>query len=91
MPILRWLGFRLVWSLPLIEIEPPVGVSKPAIMRSTVVLPQPDGPRKETNSPLLIVMLKPWTTVTGPNDFWMLLRVRKVMEIYPQTGRGAVF
>ena len=30
---------------------PAVGSSKPATMRSTVVLPQPDGPRKETNSP----------------------------------------
>ena len=30
---------------------PDVGSSKPATMRSTVVLPQPDGPRKETNSP----------------------------------------
>ena len=30
---------------------PEVGVSKPAIMRSVVVLPQPDGPSKATNSP----------------------------------------
>ncbi len=28
-----------------------VGVSNPAIMRSVVVLPQPDGPSIEKNSP----------------------------------------
>jgi hypothetical protein len=30
-----------------------VWVSRPAMARSKVVLPQPDGPRKQTNSPLL--------------------------------------
>ena len=32
-------------------ISPPVAFSKPAIIRSIVVLPQPDGPKIETNSP----------------------------------------
>lgn len=62
MPILRWFGFSELWSLPLMVSVPPVGVSKPAIIRRTVVLPQPDGPRKETNSPFSIVMLKFLTT-----------------------------
>ena len=30
---------------------PPVGCSKPPIIRSVVVLPQPEGPRSEKNSP----------------------------------------
>ena len=51
MPTLRWLGFSRVMSLPATTILPAVGSSKPATMRSTVVLPQPDGPRNETNSP----------------------------------------
>ena len=51
MPMLRWFGFSRVTSLPPMTIVPAVGASKPAIMRSIVVLPQPDGPRKETNSP----------------------------------------
>ncbi len=51
MPILRWLGLRLVTSDPPIRIWPELGVSNPAIIRRIVVLPQPDGPRKETNSP----------------------------------------
>ncbi len=32
-------------------MSPDVIVSNPAIMRSVVVLPQPDGPRKAMNSP----------------------------------------
>jgi hypothetical protein len=32
-------------------MAPSVGLSKPAIMRSVVVFPQPDGPRSEKNSP----------------------------------------
>ena len=36
---------------PSTEIVPLVGWSKPAIIRSSVVLPQPDGPSSEKNSP----------------------------------------
>ena len=37
---------RPAWKMP-----PAVCVSSPAMMRSRVVLPQPEGPRKQTNSP----------------------------------------
>ena len=40
--------------------------SKPANKRNTVVLPQPDGPRIVTNSPLLIVRLKSLIIVLEP-------------------------
>ena len=40
-------------TAPFISIVPDVGLMKPAIMRSVVVLPQPDGPSSETNSPSL--------------------------------------
>src|ERR1041384_6329260 len=36
---------------PPIEIVPPVGCSSPAMQRSVVVLPQPDGPSSTTISP----------------------------------------
>ena len=39
------------------RILPAVGCSKPAISRSVVVLPQPDGPSSEKNSPLAIVQV----------------------------------
>ena len=38
-------------SAPSIAIDPSVGASKPPIMRSSVVLPQPEGPSSEKNSP----------------------------------------
>ena len=69
MPMLRWLGFSLVMSLPATTIAPAVGSSKPATILSTVVLPQPEGPRKETNSPAPTSRLKSWTTVVGPIGF----------------------
>ena len=51
MPTLRSLGGVRLMSLPSMEMVPDVGSSKPAIMRRVVVLPQPLGPRNETNSP----------------------------------------
>ena len=38
---------------PSISTRPRVAVSRPPTMRMSVVLPQPDGPRKTTNSPLI--------------------------------------
>ena len=55
-------------SSPFNKILPLVGVSKPAIIRSVVVLPQPEGPKKVTNSPFVMSRLKLSTTVTPPND-----------------------
>ena len=42
-------------SAPSSRIAPSVGASKPAIIRRVVVLPQPDGPSSEKNSPAAIV------------------------------------
>jgi hypothetical protein len=53
-------------SCPSTSIEPLVGVSKPAIMRRIVVLPQPEGPSREMNSPLAKAKLTPCTTVVVP-------------------------
>ena len=44
-------GFMSFVSCPSIRINPLVGVSSPAISRNVVVLPQPLGPMKATNSP----------------------------------------
>ena len=38
-------------SSPPMKTRPSFGRTKPAIMRSVVVLPQPEGPRREKNSP----------------------------------------
>ena len=44
---------------PLQEIEPRDGAPRPAISRSAVDLPQPDGPSRETNSPRAIARSRP--------------------------------
>src|SRR6185295_18502100 len=38
-------------SRPFCTTRPALCISRPAMMRSRVVLPQPDGPSKQTNSP----------------------------------------
>ena len=55
-------------STPLSRISPLEGISKPAIMRRVVVLPQPDGPRMVINSPRLTSKLKSSTTVVPSNS-----------------------
>src|SRR5690606_17910229 len=53
-------------SSPPMRILPAVGVSSPAIMRSEVVLPQPEGPSRHTNSPSPISKLTSPTAVKSP-------------------------
>ena len=55
---------------------PESGYSKPAIIRSVVVLPQPDGPRNETNSPRSAESTKSSTAANAPNAFltWVELQ-----------------
>src|SRR5262245_47504980 len=55
-------------SAPSIASEPAVGVSSPAIRRSSVVLPQPEGPRSAKNSPAPISRLTLLTAAIPPND-----------------------
>jgi hypothetical protein len=47
----RWFGPRVPMSSPPIRMRPVEGKMNPEIARSSVVLPQPDGPRIEKNSP----------------------------------------
>src|SRR5580692_12141825 len=63
---LRRCGGTSDTSTPSSRILPDVGCSKPAIRRKVVVLPQPDGPSREKNSPLATVrsML---STAISPN------------------------
>ena len=57
-------GGRAVTSAPPRKTRPAVGSSKPAIIRSTVVLPEPDGPSIEKNSPSRISRSRSSTAVT---------------------------
>ncbi len=51
---------------PRMNTSPSLGCSKPAIMRRLVVLPQPEGPRIERNSPALTARLFSTTAATSP-------------------------
>src|SRR3982074_2859464 len=65
----RFAGGRSPTLRPWIRICPPVTSSSPAIRRSSVVLPQPDGPTKTTKEPSSISRLASLMMLTGPNDF----------------------
>src|SRR6266516_15109 len=69
MPSPRAAGLILVRSRPPRLIIPALGSTKPAIICSVVVLPQPDGPRRDTNSPFSTPSESPSTTVTSPKRF----------------------
>src|SRR5699024_8555313 len=60
-------GGRRPISSPLIEISPLSGCSNPPIIRSVVVLPDPDGPSSVTNAPPGTSRLMPSTAVVVPN------------------------
>ncbi|MDP9629471.1 UNVERIFIED_ORG: hypothetical protein J2W85_001532 [Ensifer adhaerens] len=63
----RW-AETSVTSSPSSRTTPDVGVSKPAIMRSKVDLPHPDGPRSEKNSPFPIPIEILSTALNRPKD-----------------------
>src|SRR3954462_13896228 len=66
-------------TLPSIAMVPDVISSRPASMRSSVDLPQPDGPTSTMNSPSAMSKLMPWMTFVVPKDFSMLLNVTDAM------------
>ncbi len=63
----RSLGGRRPMSKPWTLMLPSVGNSRPAIMRSVVVLPHPDGPSSEKNSPSAMERWSSSTATTSPN------------------------
>ena len=62
-------GGRPETSAPPSSILPSSGRSKPAIMRSVVVLPEPDGPSIVKNSPRAMSRSTPSTAATSPYRF----------------------
>jgi hypothetical protein len=62
----RSAGSRLFTTLSSMTISPPVTVSRPATIRISVDLPQPEGPTMTMNSPSLTSMSMPWMTGTLP-------------------------
>src|SRR3546814_133417 len=69
----RRFGCTRVMSCPSRTMRPSVGISNPASMRSNVVLPQPEGPRRAKNSLLAMSRLTPSTAVTPPGKRLVML------------------
>src|ERR1700712_3158079 len=73
---------KLTSSSP-IKIWPEVGSSSPAIMRSVVVLPQPEGPSRQKNSPSFTVKLESFTAVKSAKalcNWWTRISAISVGE-----------
>src|SRR5579864_2370434 len=73
-------GSRLLTTLPPMEISPLETSSSPATMRSSVDLPQPEGPTMTTNSPSPISALTPWMTwfAFGPRPYRLTTLRREI-------------
>ena len=65
----RWCGSTCAMSLPSSRMRPSSGVSKPASIRNSVVLPQPLGPSSAKNSPALMSSDSRSTARNAPNFF----------------------
>jgi hypothetical protein len=76
MPKSRSDGGRAEMSRPPCSTVPAVWMSSPAMARSSVVLPQPEGPRKQTNSPSKTSSEMSSSAVKSPN-FFVRFRIRR--------------
>src|SRR5882724_6234403 len=74
MAMSRSIGASSLTTLPSIEISPELIASSPAIIRSVVVLPQPDGPTNTTNSLSRIWRLTSLTACTLSKNLLSPLR-----------------
>ena len=66
----RWLAASPVTSSSPNRIRPDDGFWNPAIMRSVVVLPQPEEPSSVRNSPGLTSRSRFFTAVMSPRRSW---------------------
>ena len=71
----RSAGAVALTRLPSISMSPEVASSRPAMMRSSVDLPQPEGPTKTTNSPSRTSRSTPLMTSVEAKDFLTWRRV----------------
>src|SRR5215510_1170167 len=72
------------------RISPAVGSTKPAISRSVVVLPQPDGPSRHTRLPCSILSDTSSTTAFGPyflvKLFFLTIATPPPPTLFPYTS-----
>ena len=80
----RLLGGVSAMSWPPMMIWPQVGVSSPEIMRSSVVLPQPEGPSSAKNSFWAMSRVTLSTAMTPPGNFLVTLRMETMGSVIVQ-------
>ena len=68
------------------KMDPEVGNSSPAIILSVVVLPHPDGPSRQKNSPLSTVRVDSLTATKSPNALCSFSTLIFAMMGKPQSG-----
>ena len=90
MAMSRSRGGTSLTTLPPIQISPSVISSSPAIMRSVVDLPQPDGPTSTTNSWSAISRSIPRTACTPPSYALTTLRTETPATRAPRFLRRSV-
>src|SRR3974377_83516 len=81
----RSLGGRSFTTRPPMEMVPEVISSRPAMERSAVDLPHPDGPTRTMNSPSLISRLRSFTPATPPEQT-LLTRARQIWALLALLG-----
>src|SRR3982751_3424961 len=90
----RSFGATRFTTLPPIAISPSVISSSPAIMRSSVDLPQPDGPTRTQNSPSAMATSTPRITWVEPKRFltprMSTAAMRSALLSLPGAGRDHV-
>src|SRR6185369_3634532 len=77
MPRPRVFGLAWVMSRPSRVMRPALTSANPAIICSVVVLPQPDGPSSDTNSPFSTDRFMSMTACVAPYDLATSVKVRK--------------
>ena len=85
MAMSRSIGGTSLTTVSSIRISPEVMASRPAIMRRVVVLPQPDGPTKTTNSLSWICRSTSFTTWVRSNFLLSLWTTDLGHDRYPLT------
>ena len=86
MAMSRLEGCRSLICCPSMRISPEVIVSSPAMVLSSVDLPQPDGPTSTRKPPFSSVMSIPLRISTLPKRFFRPTISRNAMADYPLTA-----
>ena len=87
----RLTGGRSLTRLPSMMMSPEVTSSRPAIIRSNVDLPQPEGPTKTTNSPLRTSSSMPLRTSNVAEGFLKFVEIELSQETVSGRRRSGPF